>query len=254
MSGLGRRVVCLYFLTGLHLLAVETRASDQAASKSEKIVWAGLDYSMVRMIGSNDFRVPDMIFPGMLEKWNTLFLDERIDLVANAVGKKVAVDISSVTERNSHAFANQIVTTPGDDDVIGKSHLTTNNIQEAVRSYQFRPENQSGTGLVFIIDRLIEKTFRPNTVGGRQGSSLTISHPAEGAVYVVLFDIDSRRLISVKREINRTTSGANFRNFWFGPIKDADKSLHRLDSGDKKYSSSPAAAPSTGFRPKSTGN
>jgi hypothetical protein len=40
----------------------------------EPLVWAGIDYSMIRLVGPSEFRVPDMIFPGMFveiaEAWN----------------------------------------------------------------------------------------------------------------------------------------------------------------------------------------
>jgi len=196
---------------------------------ADTVVWVGLDYSMVRMIGGNDFRVPDVIFPAMLEKWNTLFLDERIELVARAMGKQVAVDIGSVTEHNKTTTAKQIVLTPGPEDVIEKSHITPQEIASAVRSYKLKQEK--GLGLVFIVDRLIEKMPRANMPTGNHGTGVTYS-AAKGAVYVVLFDIAGREIISAKREVSSVASGANFRNFWFGPIKDADKSLARV--GTKK--------------------
>jgi len=33
--------------------------------KSDTVAWVGLDYSLVRMVGPEDFRNPDAIFPAM---------------------------------------------------------------------------------------------------------------------------------------------------------------------------------------------
>ena len=49
----------------------------EAAASSDALVWCGLDYSMVKMIGAGDFREPDRIFPGILAEWNALFMKER---------------------------------------------------------------------------------------------------------------------------------------------------------------------------------
>ena len=97
---------------------------------SSTVVWAGLDYSMVRMVGyettdaSYSFTAPKTIFPGMLEKWNQLFLDERVDAVSAALGKKVLVDIHGVTERNKTASTNQNFLSAHIGDVINEPNIT----------------------------------------------------------------------------------------------------------------------------------
>jgi len=95
---------------------------------SETVVWAGLDYSMVRMIGANYFKGGDAIFPDMLEKWNALFVDERIQKVEQSLGKLVSVDIGGVTERNKTATTKQIILTPDPDDTVDQSHITPQDI------------------------------------------------------------------------------------------------------------------------------
>jgi hypothetical protein len=46
---------------------------DNPLPASDQVAWAGLDFSLVRMIGPNDFRHPDAIFPPMFASWNSLF-------------------------------------------------------------------------------------------------------------------------------------------------------------------------------------
>lgn len=102
-------IITILLIAGFGATADDVKVR-QALKSSDSVVWAGLDYSMVRMIGGNNFeygfQVPDLIFPGMLEKWNQLFLDERIELVANNLGKRISIDIGGVTERNKTATAN----------------------------------------------------------------------------------------------------------------------------------------------------
>jgi len=99
----------------------------------EPLVWAGIDYSMIRLIGPSEFRVPDMIFPGMFEKWNALYLDERVELLPRALDKHVAIDIGAVTERNKKATAAQVIESPGPKDVIGETHIDKQAIIDAIR-------------------------------------------------------------------------------------------------------------------------
>lgn len=202
---------------------------------SETVVWAGLDYSMVRMVGyettdaSYNFTSPKNIFPGMLEKWNQLFLDERIDAVSAALGKKVLIDINGVTERNKAASTNQIVLSAHIGNLVNEPNLTPINVIDEVRLYKM--ENTNGLGLVFIVDKLAESSFTPQ-----------FHSPNFGAVYVVFFDVATRELISADRQVYEVRSGSNFRNFWFGPIKDADSSLIKFQ---------PAKKPSIPIRPRS---
>jgi hypothetical protein len=207
-------------VAGFSILAKD-KPGKNLLMASDTVVWTGLDYSLVRMIGADDFKIPDAIFPGMLEKWNTLFIDERIERVANVLGKRVAIDIGGVTERNKMATAKQIILTPSPKDVIEETHITRQDIADEVKSYKL--EKTSGLGLVFIVDRLVFRTIPPQYL---HSSSRT---EAAGAVYVVFFDISTREVISTEREIQQAR-GSGFRNFWFGVIKRTDSNLSKYRS------------------------
>lgn len=188
----------------------------------EPLVWAGIDYSMIRLIGSSDFRVPDMIFPRMLEKWNALYLDERVELLPKVLGKRVAIDIGAVTERNKKATPSQVIESPGPKDVIGETHIDRQLIIDTVRAYKM--EKTNGVGLVYIADRFIEPRFI-SPMNDRKGVSQKFKVPGTGAVYIVFFDVATREVISTERVVETVNAGANFRNFWFGIIKGADEKL-----------------------------
>jgi hypothetical protein len=183
---------------GLCAFGADTAQKDSLLN-SDTVVWAGLDYSMTKMIGPGQFNNPNAIFPGMLESWNNLFLRERLGFLAKDTGKKVTPDVAGVTAANSKAGGHQIVASPGPEDGIEQSHITPEIIAKAVKSYKM--ESKNGLGLVYIVDRLVKV--------GKEGHV---------AVYVVYFDIDTRKVISSERQSVRTTGGG-FRNYWFGGIK-----------------------------------
>jgi hypothetical protein len=199
----------LILVAALTVFTLGSLAADKspknAALASDTLVWAGLDYSKVRMIGPGQFNDPQSIFPGMLEAWNNLFLAERIRFVEKETRKRVVTDIAGVTEVNKTATPSQIIASPGSDDTIDKSHLTPQDIAQAVKSYKL--ENKTGLGVVFIVDRLV----KPDKKG-------------QGAVYVVAFDVATREVVFSQREVSYAV-GFGFRNYWFRIIKDAERAL-----------------------------
>lgn len=79
----------------------------QDSTNSPALVWCGLDYSMVKMIGTQDFRQPERIFPTMLDEWNNLFMKEMLPELEK-MAKSLGTDLAAVRERNSHATPSQI--------------------------------------------------------------------------------------------------------------------------------------------------
>jgi hypothetical protein len=213
------------------LLVVAFCHSDQAGEAksplmaSSSFVWAGLDYSMVRVIGgANDIKAPELLFQDMPRKWNDLFLDERIEGIATSLNKRAFIDIGGATERNATVLTNKSIFAPDTTDALEKTYITQQDISAAISSYKM--EHRNGLGLVFIVDSMIYHR-NPQTPANR-------AHPngfapvawAEG-VNAVFFDIATREIHSARREVNTTSASGSFRNFWFGPIKDADSGLYR---------------------------
>jgi hypothetical protein len=192
---------------GLSVFGADKPVKNPITGTSE-IVWAGLDYSQVRMIGPGEFVNPDAIFPRMLEAWNNLFLQERIPFVQKEAKKSVVIDIDAVTEANKKASGRQIINSPGADDTINHSHITPEQIAKMVKGYDLK--NKSGLGVVFIVDRLVK-----------------VDKKGSGAVYVVAFDIATRQVVFSEREIGRGV-GFGFRNYWFRVIKEAEKGLKNI--------------------------
>ncbi|MEI6084050.1 MAG: hypothetical protein WCS70_07080 [Verrucomicrobiota bacterium] len=226
-----KKLLSITILLVIGFCAVATaRHNKNPLMASDTVVWAGLDYSMVRMIGTNDFQIPDMIFPGMLEKWNQLFLDERIESLAKTLRKNVAIDIGAVSDRNKTATAAQIILTADSKDVVKESHISQQDIAAEVQFYKL--SKTSGLGLVFIVDRFVHRVVcPPSRLAAHDRVGLNRARDEEysscGAVYVVFFDVATREIISSDRDLSCINTGANFRNFWFGVIKNADKNLDK---------------------------
>jgi hypothetical protein len=176
------------------------------ADDSGTLVWCGLDYSKVQMIGTQDFREPDQIFPGMLEEWNGLFMTEMIPKLEKMAGS-LASDLDAVTAKNGKASASQIKHEDGTrDEMVMPTDITEETIAKMVRGYDLK--HTQGLGLVFIMDRLVKTQ-------------------ETGCLYVVFFDISSRKVLYSERLIEKA-GGIGFRNFWFRPVKAAVDKLPKI--------------------------
>lgn len=182
-------------LTGL------TRAQENATA--DTLVWCGLDYSMVKLIGTADFKQPGQIFPGALEQWNALFMKEMLPQL-EAMATSVGSDLGAVQARNEKASAQQIEREDGTrDEKVTPTHITEANIASIVSSYKMK--HDKGLGLVFIMDRLVKAQ-------------------ETGCLYVVFFDVATRKVVRTER-VCAKAGGMGFRNYWFSPIKTAIKNL-----------------------------
>jgi len=195
-----KRILIAIMLFGL-VDARISRAEDTASP--DTLVWCGLDYSMVKMIGTADFRQPDKIFPGMLAEWNALFMKEMIPQLEK-MAKSVRSDLGAVTASNEKTSTKQIEREDGTaDEMVKPTHITEMDIARMVKSYKMK--NESGIGLVFIMDRLVKAQEK-------------------GCLYVVYFDVPTRKVLSSERVV-APAGGAGFRNYWFKPIKTAVNGL-----------------------------
>jgi hypothetical protein len=218
-----KKIIATILLLGVFCRFIEAEENKNPLMASETIVWAGLDYSMLHIIGNpKDIKVPDMLFQDMPRKWNDLFLDERLDGVANSLNKRVFIDIGGVMERNAIILTNRNIFESDTADALEKTYLTRQDIAAEISSYKM--EHTNGLGLVFIVDGIFyHHGIGRITVHSDAGSSLLPTY-AEG-VNIVFFDIATREIISAKREVKTVGTGGSYRFFWFGPIKDTDSGL-----------------------------
>src|SRR6267142_357191 len=89
------------------VLAAAAPIRAQESASPDTLVWCGLDYSMVKMIGNTDFAQPQQIFPGMLVAWNGLFMKEMLPELEK-MAKSIRTDLTAVTANNEKANEKQI--------------------------------------------------------------------------------------------------------------------------------------------------
>jgi hypothetical protein len=186
--------VLLGWLTGCaHVPTFTSEPVQQAGT----VVWAGLDYSQVRLIGTKDFRKPEEIFPQMFEKWNTLQRDQGSELLEKRLRKKLIIDIDGIKERNQLAKPDQIIRKDGSkEEMVDASHLNADSLAAEVKALKLN--EAEGLGLVFIIDRLVKKQ---ETL----------------CFYAVFFNIKTREVVESRR-ICEPARGFGFEYYWIYPI------------------------------------
>jgi hypothetical protein len=178
----------------------------QESASPDTLIWCGLDYSKVKMIGTADFVQPQQIFPGMLIAWNGLFMKEMLPELEK-MAPSLSTDLSAVTAANEKASASQIEREDGTRaEKVDPTHIKESDIAEIVRSYKLK--HDKGVGLVFIMDRLVKAQ-------------------EIGCMYVVFFDVSSGKVIRSTRLCEKA-GGMGFRNFWFRPIKEAVKKVPKM--------------------------
>jgi len=175
----------------------------QGTDNPDALIWCGLDYSRVKLIGTTDFMRPQEIFPGMLVAWNGLFMKEMLPELEK-ISPSLGSDLAAVGAANDKATAKQIEREDGTrEEKVNLSHLKDKDIAALVKSYKLK--HDKGVGLVFVMDRLVKVQEM-------------------GCLYVVFFDISSRKVLKCER-LSEKAMGFGFRNYWFRPVKEAVRKL-----------------------------
>jgi len=183
----------------------------QVTENPDALIWCGLDYSRVKMIGTTDFNQPQDIFPGMLVAWNGLFMKEMLPELEK-MSPSLGSDLGAIGAANDKASSKQIEREDGTrEEKVNLSHLNDKEIASIVKSYKLKHEK--GIGLVFIMDRLVKMQ-------------------ETGCLYVVFFDVSSRKVLKCER-LSEKAFGFGFRNYWFRPVKLAVKKLPAMYQGVK---------------------
>lgn len=174
------------------------------------IVWCGVDYSKVKMIGTGDFRQPDRIFPAQLLDWNQMFMEEAFDYL-HGMEKDVRAEIKAVEPNNARARASQIERVDGtEEEMVKASHIAAEDIAGIVKSYELQARD--GVGVVIIMDRMVKKQDQL-------------------CAYVVYFDVATRKVFHAERKCHIASKGS-FRSHWFKPLKpiinESSETYHKL--------------------------
>jgi hypothetical protein len=191
-----RKSTTLFFallLAGIQLFG----QSNPKVLSSTDIVWAGIDFSKTRMIGSEGFTDPDAIVNDYFDKWNQLVIMEsdKYDFAKAYQKVKVKNDFAKASEQNG--------TVDPDELVINTTYsFSDGDVQSIVSNYKGL-EGESGVGLLYIV----EYFNKLDNVG---------------SVYVVFFDLDSQEILHSKNYQTKP-KGFGLRNYWASTIYETIK-------------------------------
>jgi hypothetical protein len=179
-------------------------AAHARVAAAPEVVWAGLDYSRVVLVGPSGFTDRDKIMAEFPSAWNDLFLREQLGDLKKALGREVRVDVAGVAAANAAVRQATVVDAEGDKrHYLDSASISPDQIASRVRSYAMA--QKSGVGLVFIVERLV-KTYEM------------------ASLHVVLFDLETRAVLQSRRECH-PGRGFGFRSYWFNPVKEAVRGL-----------------------------
>lgn len=169
---------------------------------ASEMVWFGIDFSQVKLVGSAGFTDPHKIRSTYFAAWNTLIQSEpkRYDLKSAFRKSSVIFDTVGVTAVNAAVNPNTLVV-----ETPPRFHPAI--IPTMVASYPSSKANQ-GIGAVFVVESF-NKTATLATI------------------HVVLFDIRTREVLLMEK-MTAEPGGFGLRNYWAGSIREV---IEQIESG-----------------------
>lgn len=196
------KLKCLFFSIYLIISSFSyAQLTPHEALDSDEIVFFGLDYSKVKLIGAHGFSNPTDIKELYFDKWNQLIVNEsdKYDIGKAFNNKNVIYDFSVVNKRNQLPIVEDLVTENDYD-------LSIEDVKSIIAAYEGEKATH-GTGLVFIVE-----SYNKNE--------------QKGHYWIVLFDIATKESLEVF-EITGKAGGFGFRNYWARTIYDALKRIKK---------------------------
>ncbi len=166
--------------------------------KTNTLIWYGLDFSKIKLIGHKGFKDPADIVSNIFPTMNSNVLegfhvggagaaDHKIqyDLSNSFPDHRITYDMKTVTERNRNISLEGLV-------IDADYRLSQSDISGAIADYESK--NSKGIGVVMLMESF-------NKLEG------------EGYMHIVFFDIASRKVLLTERFKGRA-SGYGFINYW----------------------------------------
>ncbi|NJN25622.1 MAG: hypothetical protein HC819_06515 [Cyclobacteriaceae bacterium] len=182
-----KKVSFLLILTLMLAFRVNAQTNPEVFG-AKKLIWAGLDFSKSKMIGSTGFTDESAVKNEFFDKWNQLIVIEadKYDLAKTYQKDKVVHDLSVVNQQNQLSDDYELV--------INESYkFNEGDIEAIVKNYDGLKE-KDGVGLLYVIEyfsKLDEK----------------------GSMYVVFFDPQTLEVLHSQNYVGKP-GGFGLRNFW----------------------------------------
>ena len=169
-------------------------------SKSTPIVYYGIDFTLVKFIGSSGFNDPAHIVDEYFDRINQKIIMEqdKYDMGIFFRRRDFDIDLEMLSGRNRSVNPYDVVTN-------SNHSISEEQIRELVSTYN--PQAQEGIGLVIVMESLNKLRER-------------------GEMYFVLFDIKTKKVVHIRKESGEP-SGFGITNYWMKPVYEAIKKLRR---------------------------
>jgi len=159
-----------------------------------KIVWLGLDFTQVRIVGPLGTVEKDELIP-LFDDINMVVITERSKYNFEAALRKdeVPYNLEIVTKLNSEIDPIRAIAYASEEE---SARLNEEAVSVLVKQYKF--ENKEGIGLVFFMETLDKVREK-------------------GTMWVTFFSLSDRNVLFTER-MSGTAGGISFRNHWVRPV------------------------------------
>jgi len=159
-----------------------------------KIVWLGLDFTQVRIVGPLGTVEKDELIP-LFDDINMVVITERSKYNFEAALRKdeVPYNLEIVTKLNSEINPIRAIAYASEEE---SARLNEEAVSVLVKQYKF--ENKEGIGLVFFMETLDKVREK-------------------GTMWVTFFSLSDRNVLFTER-MSGTAGGISFRNHWVRPV------------------------------------
>ena len=168
--------------------------------KVDNITWYGLDFSNIKLIGSEGFTDPYAIKNQFFYSWNNLIITEtdKYDLAGFFHKSSVENDLSIVQERNMLPDPDELVINT--DYSLGEDE-----VKKIISEYDIT--GKEGIGLVFIME-----SFNKNK--------------ELGYMWVTFFDLETKEVL-LSNKMSGKVGGFGIRNYWAKSFYSVMKSIEK---------------------------
>jgi hypothetical protein len=193
--------ILLFFAAG----SLQAQSVKDAFDKNSKIVFFGLDFTRVKIIGEPLSKTDDIVAK-QFTLINEKFVNERKKFDLNKVFNKpnLSTSIGMVNKRNEAIDPSTLLSEDSDDF----QRLEPKDIDALVQNFDF--DGKSGTGLLFVVE-------------GYNKALKKIS------VYVTYINLDAKKVILTERVEGELGAGFTYANYWLSGFKSL------MDNIDKKH-------------------
>jgi hypothetical protein len=190
-----KKVVLLSLLIfSVQNIAFSQSIDDIFSRSGKKIVWLGLDFTQVKIVGPLGTVDKQELIP-LFDDMNRLVISERTKYNFEAALRKdeVPYDLEVVTSLNS-------ALDPGKAIAYASSNAGGRLNEEAISVLvkQYKVENPEGIGLVFFVETLDKVKEK-------------------GTMWVTFFNLADRNVLFTEK-MSGVAGGISFRNHWLRPV------------------------------------